>query len=193
MKWLKMLALLAIAAAALMVFGSTASATSTEGTGDYVDAGDPFHAVNEGSVIFHSPAAMTCSTSTLNGAFNQKGGTTISLSVASFTECEKDTLNVVAAGSLSIASNGTVTSTGLEFTTQTHRSLFGFPITTHCVYRTNATHIGTLTESSREASKPTATLHVSATIPEVPTDSACDDVQLTASYKVVTPDYLDIH
>jgi hypothetical protein len=184
MKYMKMLGLLAVAAAALMAFVGTASATVTS-TGAIYTGNIHAHSSNtslDGSV------KVSCTGSTVEGYVNN-GSTTGSVSVLTFTGCGNDTVSVLQKGSLTIGSSGTATSTGAEVTVQLHRTVLGFPITTHCIYKTNNTDVGTLTEGN------TPILHIgSAPIPEVATDGACgNDAVWTGSYHVTQPHNLEVH
>lgn len=207
MKRIKMLGLLAAMATALMVFAGTASATLTEAPEDPVDAGDPIHAVALNTSL-DGAVDIACDESTVSGEFTENGGTTASLSTLNFNGCNKDTVSLIKTGVLTIASNGTVSSNGAEVTVQIHRTIFGFPITTHCIYATSGTAIGTLEESStavKTIHNPgaeneektfggTAKIKIeSSGLGQKATDGACGEgSQWTGSYTVTTPDYLDI-
>ena len=194
MKYLKMLGLLAVAAASLMAFAGTASATITNGGGAY---DGPLVSSSSNSELDGS-VDVKCKSSVVEGSV-EKGNTSGTISNLSFTECGGDTVTPIPItevisseptvhktyyGSLAVASNGTVTSSGAEVTVQLHRSIFGFPITTHCIYATNNTAVGTLTEGVNPA-----VIHLSGTnIPQKPTDSACgESAQWTGTYTVSTP------
>lgn len=184
MKYVKMLGLLAVAAAALMAFVGTASATVTSPAGTKYTGNIHSTSINtslDGSV------KVSCLHSTVVG-YVEDGKTTGNISTLHFSECGKDTVSVLANGSLTIASNGTVTSTGAIVTVQLHRSLLGFPVTTHCIYETNNTDVGTLVEGTEPV------LNIgSAPIPEVATDGACgNDAVWTGSYSVKSPHELVI-
>ncbi|HEX5984055.1 MAG TPA: hypothetical protein VFY69_07615 [Solirubrobacterales bacterium] len=207
MKYIKMLGLLALAASALMVLAGTASAKLTEAAGDEVEAGDAIHAVAVNTSL-DGAVNIECAESTVSGEFTENGGTTATTNTLTFTECNKDTVTLVKTGSLTIESNGTVKSTGAEVTVQIHRTVFGFPVTTHCVYASSGTAIGTLEESStvvKEVHNPgmeneektfggTAKINIASSgLGQIPTDGACgENSQWTGSYTVTTPDYLDV-
>jgi len=191
MKYLKTIGLLVLAAAALLALAGPASAKLTEAVGDEVEAGDPIHAVAVNTSL-DGAVDIACAESTVSGEFTENGGTTASLSSLNFTECGSDTVSLIKTGVLTIESNGTVKSNGAEVTVQIHRSIFGFPITTHCVYATSGTAIGTLEESSTLGS--TAKISIASSgLGQKPTDSACgENSQWTGSYTITTPDYLDV-
>jgi hypothetical protein len=188
MKNFKMLGLLAIAAAALMAFAGTASATLTEAAGDPVEAGDSIHAEAPGGTKLDGSVVIECLESTVNGVVSTNGGTSGPISVLSFSKCGNDTVSVLNRGTLAIASSGAVTSTGAEITIQTHRVVLGFPVTTHCIYKTNNTAVGTLVSGTE------AKLNIgSAGIPQIATDGACgNDAVWTGSYRVNSPHYLAV-
>lgn len=204
MKYVKMLGLLAMAAAAVMAFvGSASAATLTSPTGTVLGTGTVIKAAAEGVTKLDGSVDVACNESHVEGTVTNAGGGVPTQTVEGnitkleFTGCAKDTVNVLAGGSLSIHSlgngNGTLTSTGAIVTVQLHRTLLGFPITTHCIYVTNNTHIGTVTGSHNTASG-TATLDIdSALIPQEPTDGACgENAEWTGSYEVTEPDPLYI-
>ncbi len=168
MKYVKILGLLAVAAAALMAFAGTASATSVTTTtggaastpGNGGTNPPAIHAVNEGGhvVLANAIANIECSSTsegsvTAHGAGKEASGP---LSKLEFTGCTNSWhVTVTAAGSLSVAwtsgHNGTAKSTGAKVTTTR--------LGVTCNYETNATDIGTVTGGSP------ATLDISASIP----------------------------
>lgn len=214
MKYVKMLGLLAVAAAALMAFAGTASATElTNAQGDKLGVGTEIHAESEGATSLTGTITITCQKSTVEGEVTNAGGAGITVSghvsTLTFTECGNHTVTVKNAGSLEIhtefeetgdpktshetaaaTGNGTLTSTDAEVTVLLHSFLLG---TVHCIYKTNETDIGTLTGSKNVAGK-TATLDInSVSIPRVTTDSACGNHSTwEGSYSVTNPDYLDV-
>lgn len=138
MKYVKTLGLLTVAAAALMAFAAPASATiltSPEGTtytGNIV-------ATSTNSELVGSPVTVKCAHSRAEGSVSKHGvgnagGT---LSSLDFTECNYHT-TVNKPGSLEIDSSNNVFSTGAEVTIITSVGT--------CVYKTNNTSIGSLTE-----------------------------------------------
>lgn len=225
MKYVKMLGLLAVAAAALMAFAGTASATQlTDASGNVLGVGTVIHAEAESTVTLHPPIGdIECSGSTVKGSITNAGGASATVSGPidttevegkktglTFTGCNA-TVTVLQTGSLEIHTktanadgNGTLTSKGTRVTVV----FAGF----HCIFETNATNgtdIGTLTGSKnvvKEIHNPgkenevktfggTATLDIEATIPRVGGTSGVfcgSTAQWTGSYKVDTPDYLDV-
>ena len=188
MKYLKMLGLAAIAAAALMAFVGAGTASATELTspeGTMVTAGTTITAKSEGHAVLDSIIGKIECNSEVSGPTGNTGGAneTISgtISTLSFTGCTTATVHVLKAGSLEIHSisgthNGTLTSTGAEVTVETS----GF----HCIFTTKETDIGTLTGGSP------ATLDISATIPRTGGRSGAfcgGSAPWTGSYEVTSP------
>jgi hypothetical protein len=188
MKYIKMLGLLAAMAAALMAFAGTASAKLTEASGDPVDNGEAFRA--GGDFGLDGSIDIYCIFSTMEGSVTAAGGTSIKLSSLTFSNCGTDTVTALAKGTLSINSFNEVFSTGAEVTAQLHRSIFGLPITTHCIYSTSNTNIGSLIESNEAESKAIILLN-SFWVPQKATDSACGETATwTGGYFVHQPSLL---
>lgn len=203
MRYLKILSLVAVSAAAMSVLAATASAdraTSPANT-EYTST---ITAKSEGAVTLHTvyqnPAESTiCNKSNFEGAITADGpGKAISvpLNILKFEECE-DEVKILKKGTLTIndlggGPNGTVTSTGLELT-MVLPTIFG---NLHCIYTTNNTDIGTLTGSKTTGK--TATIHVdSELIPMTGglSGALCNankGAELTGNYEITGPDYLDI-
>lgn len=201
MKYLKILGLAAIAAAALMAFAGSASATTLTSPANTQYSGS-ISSVNEKTVILHPPFGdIECKKSTVEGSITNAGGaeSTVSGNIKeegsvhglTFSECNA-TVTVIKSGSLEVHTqeannnhNGTVTSTGTEVTVE----LLG----THCIFATSGTDIGTLTGSSNTGSN--ATFDISATIPRTEGRSGAfcgTSAQWTGSYKVTSPTFLDV-
>jgi hypothetical protein len=205
MKYVKMLVLAVAAAAALAAFigGSMASATvlcSEPGTGSptgttcpankaYV-TGTEIHAILDPgtkSVTTTSFLNIECTSSTLAGKTGGEGSATetvsITLETVTFGGCNCP-VTILEKGTLEIhwiegSHNGTVTSTGLEETVNCS-TIFG---TVHCIVRTGATDLGTLTGGNP------ATLDItSADIPRTSTNALCDETyNWDAKYEITTP------
>lgn len=189
MKYVKMLGVLAIAAAAMMAFAGSASALLTEGPNDPVDTGDILHAHSDNTILTGG-IEVSCEESTVEGEFFGNGSTSGTITELAFTDCGVDTVTVLNeghGGTLSISSAGTVTSSGAEVTVQVHRTVFGFPVTTHCEYVTNNTVIGSLTEGTE------AILDVHGTIPKRTTDGACGTSTWEGTYQITEPHTLTVH
>jgi len=179
MKYVKMLGLLAVAAAALMAFAGTASATITSPEGTPYDG--PMSATSSNTSLDGS-VDIACSSSTVSGEVNN-GETEGEITTLDFTECGNDTVKVVANGKLTILEKK-VYSKSTVVTVTLHRTIFGFPITTHCEYATpvTKTHVGNLTG-------PNTISLIGAVIPQKPTDSACGaNAEWTGSYTINTPE-----
>ena len=209
MKYVKMLGLAAVAAAALMAFvgASTASATvlcKTTGTGSPTGTtcpagsayavGQPIHAVNVGNTLLKDDGSgatlITCTGSTLQGEITNAGGTgTVSgpISSLTFTGCDQH-VTVLKPGTLEVhwienTHNGTLTSNGAEVTTLT-TTIFG---NIHCIYVTNNTHLGELTDGNP------AIVHANAIIPQKETSALCPGkARWVATYEVTTPKPLSV-
>jgi hypothetical protein len=188
MKYAKMLGLLLIAAAALMAFAGTASAKLTSASGTEIAAGTVIKAQSEGATSLGGTIKLTCQKSTIEETVSAKGGTSSTVTSLTFTECGANTVSVSTGGTAAVESSGTSKSTNAEVTALTHNILG----TVHCIYKTNSTDVGTLTDSSTTGS--TARWDIgSAGIPQVATDFGCkDDAVWTGNYKVTTPDFLDV-
>jgi hypothetical protein len=186
MKYIKLLGLLAVAAAALMAFASTASATLTGGTEISAESS---HFLLTGSLSF------TCKKSTFDVAVttshpNHTSGPVTNLK---FEECGKDTIDVLSYGTFTMTdSDGTTGSlylTGAEITVLTHRPLIE---TVHCIYKTTNTYIGTFTESHHDpgpGSYSKATFHFnSVSLERVSTSFGCGThATWDGTYEITAP------
>jgi hypothetical protein len=162
MKYLKIMGPLALAAAALMVFAGSASATTLRGPNG--ESTPTFHMVHEGThVILNNPVAklecnMTYEASiTTHGTGITSGGP---MSTLTMTNCTNSWhFTTVAPGRLEVhyVSSGVGTLTWSGTTISSTR--FGVI----CNYATNNTHIGTVTDSSITGGG--ATVHINAQIP----------------------------
>lgn len=203
MKNMKLLGLLVIAAAALMAFVGTASATElTSPKGTKLEVGAVVKAQSEGSITLDGTVKITCTNVTGDGKITNAGGPSATVdglpNLVVWTGCGSgDTITVLKTGSGELHSlgggEGTLTSSGAEITVQLHRSVLGFPITTHCIYRTENTHVGRVKDSSVTGSTPTVEIGTTP-IAQVATDGACgNDAVLTGNVVVSSPDlvYID--
>jgi hypothetical protein len=190
MKYLKILGLAAIAAAALMAFAGSASATElTSPTGTKLGVGTVIHAESEGHATLDSIIGNIECHSTVEGTISNAGSATTTVSgninTLNFTGCTNGAVvTVITKGSLEVhhttGFNGTLTSTNTEVTVEQS----GF----HCIFKTNATDIGTLTGSPNDESH--ATLDISATIPRTGGRSGAfcgSSAPWTGSYTVTKP------
>ncbi|HEX5988908.1 MAG TPA: hypothetical protein VFY75_01675 [Solirubrobacterales bacterium] len=197
MKYVKILGLLAVAAA-LMAFAGTASATTvTSPVGTSYGTEKTLHAT-AGLTELHGEAfSVNCKTSTVagkievNGAKDGSGNTLPAsgpISTLDFSECSFP-VTVTANGSLSATGtsggNGTLKSTGAKVT------IHG-PFGINCLYETNNTDVGSLTGST--TTKGTAKLDIdSSLIPRTGDSIFCGSFgEWTGSYTVTTPDEADI-
>jgi hypothetical protein len=185
MKYVKILGLLAVAAAALMAFAGSASATTLTSPKGTTYTGK-IHAVSEGHAVLHNPIAKIECASTVEGEVTSHGsGVTVvgHISTLDFTNCTNSWhVTTVAPGFLEIhwtsANNGTLTSSEAKV------SSTRFGIT--CTYGTNKTDIGTVTGGK------TATLDIEGSIPFLEGSGLCGSgaTQWTGSYSIDTPDEL---
>src|SRR5918994_4037099 len=121
MKYIKMLGLLAVAAAALMAFAGTASATVLEGSGGNLPSGTKIDSTGTNAVLQAGFSTITCEHSEVDGKTSNAGGAGESVEGSitnlSFTLCDA-TVKVKKAGKLIVhwtsGQNGTVTSEGAE-------------------------------------------------------------------------------
>ncbi len=189
MRYVKIFGLLAVAAAALMAFAGSASATTLTSPLGTTYTGE-IHADNEnGHVKLENPIAKIECASTVSGHIERHGtGVTVGgkITTLDFTGCTNSWhVTSIANGELELhyvsAGVGTLTSTGAKVDTTR--------LGVTCVYQTNETHIGTATDSS--ITKGTATLHVSAEIPINSTESSglCGSgkAKWEGAYTVTTP------
>jgi hypothetical protein len=189
MRYLKTLGL---AVVALLVFGvgSAAAIVVTEEPGNPIDVGDVVKATST-HLEFTGTVPYTCTLSEMEGTVTQAGGThggttanivstvdkwTWGGCTSTFITIKGGTLTLAAGGT---AGTGTLTMNGSEFTILTHSIFIG---TRHCIYVTNNTHIGTVSESGRLTIS-------SAGIPEKETDTQLckDDAALHGNFTFTVP------
>jgi hypothetical protein len=202
MRSLKMLGFAAVAAAALMAFVGASSASATvlckvEGTGattgTICPSGSAYGAKTAvsaqlvaGTVAKLETAFKTieCKKSTTSGETSAEEAAEITgpEGTLTFTECNCE-IKVLHAGTVSTGwisgtHNGTQKSTGNETTSQCS-TIFG---NVHCIYKTNATDLGTLTGGNP------AKLDANASIPRLATDGLCAEKAVWhAEYEVTAP------
>jgi hypothetical protein len=211
MKYVKMLGLAAVAAAALMAFvgASTASATvlcktaggTTCPANQAYPAGTEIHGVNEGNLVLTTGSEfteITCKTGTVKGTTENEGsatetvkGDSASPSDISWGECStpngKCTVTTVNAGTLEVhwiegGNNGTVTGNGTVVTSNCS-SIFG---TIHCIYEAQNEHLGTLTGGA-----PATADFESTPINIVSTSGLCPpEAKWDAKYNITSPNPL---
>jgi len=210
MKYVKMLGLAAIAAAALMAFVGASSASATvlctvEGTGtptgttcpanEAYKAETEIHAVNKGVVKLDGALVIECNKSTIKGNTTSEGSATETvggpITTLTFEECTCE-VKVLKAGSLEVHWINPVDEGGKE--TGSHNGTLtssGAEVTVlcktifgnvHCIFTTNATDIGTLTGGNP------AIATANAILTQAKTDSLCpSEPRWTATYEVTTP------
>jgi hypothetical protein len=187
MKYIKMLGLLAVAAAAFMAFAGTASATVLKSGGTTLGSGTKIESTGTNAVLKAGFATIECAHSEVDGKTSNTGGASETvegaISTLSFKECNA-TVNVLKKGSLIVhhtsGSNGTVTSQGAEVTVAIG--------STSCTYGTpTATSIGTLSGGGP------AVLNASANLERVAGGFLCaNPATWTAKYTVTTPNPLEV-
>lgn len=202
MKFVKMLGLLAIAAAAVMAFAGSASATTLTGpnTGEVFTG--TLTAESEGTTSLDGAfVTVSCAKSHVEGKIEQHGkGVTVKGTIAtlSFTECNFP-VTVIKGGSLELHATkteiktetclesegdkctGTLTSTGAEVKITTSVG--------ECIFTTNATDVGQLTTTHRTAK--TATFDIEGKIPRTAGNFLCGSSGTwTGFYEIKTPDTL---
>ena len=204
MKYVKMLGLLAVAAAALMAFAGTASATTLTSPKGTTYTGVIKAETENGHAILHNAITTVECTGTVEGSVEKHGaGVTVEGKISSltFTNCTgSNTVHdpVAKPGSLVVhaincnASNectGTVTSVGAEVVITNHA--FGGS----CIYTTGAgVDIGTLTPTNDTGG--TATLDIEGTIPRTggTLGAFCGSTGTwTGNYLITTPDSLYVN
>ena len=183
MKYVKMLGLLAVAAAALMAFAGTASATTfTSNEGETPSLA----ATSTNSKLDGAFVTVECSHSEAKGKVEAHGaGVNASGNISSltFTGCNYTT-TVETAGSLSINSSNSVSSTGAKVSIATSVGT--------CVFTTNNTTVGSLTESSETGGKAVLDIN-SAKIPRTGGNFLCGSSGTwTGNYTVNTPSTLNV-
>lgn len=191
MKYLKILGLAAVAAAALMAFvgAGTASATTLEVKGVTQNQAVTIHATLKAgtSAVLKDSAGSTtdtCTSSTVHGTTSVFDGTYVSgpISSLTFANCSHTT-TVIKSGSLDIdwtsGTNGTVISTGAEVTVVST----AFGVSAICKTGTGTT-IGTLTGVAAGQ----ATMDINGTIP----CGILGNSSWTGTYVVTTPEGLGV-
>jgi hypothetical protein len=192
MKQLKLLWIATIAMAASMAFASAAFATSATSPAGTTYTG-PLAGTSEGKVIWHtSIMSFECNFS-MEGIIEVHGaGLTGQGQATNYTykECNSNiTISTLKHGTLEIHSAGkglgTITSSG----TQGQAKLHSFGI--ECIYGTNNTDLGVVTDSSITGGP--ATIDLSATIPRIGGSALCGSTAtLTAAAIVNTPEEIFI-
>jgi hypothetical protein len=142
MNYLKMIGLAAVAAAALMSFGGTASATTPTSPSGTTYTGTVH--LHFGRTELHGPfTTISCGTWTFHWKWESHGASVTAggkISSININECNYP-VKVLKAGSLEVhgtgGGNGTVTWSGGEITIETSIA--------NCIFTTSNTDIGTLT------------------------------------------------
>lgn len=184
---LKMLWVAAMAMAATMAFASPALATSATSPAGTVYTGT-LAGTSEGKVIWHTAFLKAECNGTMEGKIEVHGAGVTGKGQATnytYTECNSNiTIETLVKGTLEIHATGkgigTITSSGTRGRGVFHS--FGI----ECIYETNNTDLGVVTDSSITGGK--ATLDLSATIPRVGGSAFCGTTAtLTAAAVVNTP------
>jgi hypothetical protein len=185
MKYIKMLGLLVMAAAALMALAGTASATVLEGSGGNLPKGTKIEMTGTNVILKAGFATIECSHSEIDGTTSNAGGAgeTVSMTVSNWTiiECNAGVTTIRKGTTVkhhSSGSNGTWTSTEWEWTVAKNG--------VSCTYGTpTATSLGTLSGGSP------AVLNASASLTRVSGGFLCaNPASWTAKYTVTSPNPL---
>jgi hypothetical protein len=204
MKYVKMLGLAAVAAAALMAWVGAGTASATEitcGTTHHTRCavGQTIHADSIGVAVLDAPFGNVECESTVAGPVSDAGSSVTTargnITTLDWTNCGGDTVHTLASGSLEIhtdppngsnTGNGILTSSGARVTV-VHLGV-------HCIFETNNTEIGTVTGSTNTGHH--AILHINAIIPRVGGGGGVfcgSSAPWTGTYTVTTPTTLVIH
>lgn len=190
MKYIKMLGLLAVEAAAVMAVAGTASATTITSSGGET----PTIIAASTHFVLHNPSLgteTTCTESTFEGTVESHGsGVPASgrISRHTFANCGNSHVTVLHNGSFSIVGNGTtgngtVTLTGSEIT------ITNTTVGVSCVYKTSNTHAGNLIGGT-----PPIWNLGKATIPRPGHSFFCGAHGfMTGTYTVTSPGSLSVH
>ena len=186
MKYIKILSLMAVAAAAFMGITGTASATIIEeSNGTQLGKGTQIESTGTNAVLKAGFSTVECGHSEVDGKTSNAGGAGESvegsITTLKFSECNM-TVTTLKPGKLILhhtsGSNGTVTSQGAEVTVDNH--------SISCTYGTpTATDIGTLLGGSP------AKLTASASLTRIAGGFLCaNPATWTATYTVTKPSSL---
>jgi hypothetical protein len=190
MKYVKMLGLLAVAAAALMAFAGTASATVVTSPAGTAYTGT-IKATSTNTALHGPFTTVACEHSVVEGKVEKQGADPITasgkISYLDFTNCNYP-VKVLKYGSLEVhtdpsgvAGDGTLTSTGAEVTIETSIA--------NCLFTTESTDIGTVDGSNTGH----AVFNISASIPRTGHSFFCGSSGTwTGNYTVISPSTLYI-
>jgi hypothetical protein len=188
MKYIKMLGLLAVSAAALMAFAGSASATTLTSSG----GATPNIVATAGATSLDGAfTTVTCLNSEVAGSVTGHGaGVPASgpISTLDFRECNFP-VTVNKAGTLAVhgtttTGNGTLTSSGAEVAIHTSVGT--------CVFTTSNTDVGTVTGSNVTGGH--AVLDITGKIPRTAGNFLCGSSGTwTGSYTISTPSSLEVH
>ncbi|HEX5984426.1 MAG TPA: hypothetical protein VFY69_09495 [Solirubrobacterales bacterium] len=190
MKYVKMLGLLAVAAAALMAFAGAASATEvTSETGSTPN----IHATSIDTELHGEAFSVGCDHSTVEGNLETHSATGTAkgeIDVLTFTGCDYP-VTVKAKGSLEVHKDtkvGAETGDGILTSSGAVITIHG-PFGINCEYETNNTEVGTLTGGHD------AIIHVdTSAIPRVRDSAFCGNFgEWTGTYTVTHPTTLEVH
>jgi hypothetical protein len=187
MKYIKMLGLLTVAAAAFMAFAGTASATVLKSGGTTLGSGTKIESTGTNAVLKAGFATIECAHSEVDGKTSNTGGASETvegvLAGLTFTGCN-GTVNVLKKGRLithyTTSMNGTMTSQGAEVTVAIG--------STSCTYGTpTETSIGTVSGGT------VGVLQVSASLQRVAGGFLCTNPgSWRATYNINSPRPLEV-
>lgn len=192
MKYIKMLSLAAVAAAALMAFAGSASATELYSGATTLGSGTKIESTGTSAVLKAGFSTITCNHSEVDGKTSNTGGAGVSvegsITTLAFSECDA-VVKVLKPGKLTVhhiagTDDGTVTSQGAEVTVEKSGI--------HCIYGTpTATDIGKL--DGKTGAKEDAVLSATASLQRVSGSFLCaNPATWTATYTVTTPTPLHV-
>jgi hypothetical protein len=204
MKYVKTLGLLTVAAAALMAFAATASATTLT---DKTNAAAPYEghiqAVFGKSTWIGGPSEVSCSGGGITAKVKNKGGPkeseTVALEVVSmaFSECGSSHVTVNVAENYEIHTDkvGVNDGNGTATMGRIRKTIQNTSIGLSCEYEALAVDIGTIDGSRKTVGgkHPTAVVTTGAKLPRVGGSFFCGtSVEWLAEWTITTPDYLDV-
>lgn len=189
MRYIKMLGLVAVAAAAMLAFAAAASATTIMSSGSPY-TGKIAAEILGGGVQLHGVETFTCQTSVGEGTVEEHGSSITAKGKVSgwdLTDCNSNVdLAVFKTGELEVHAtskgNATVTSSGVEI--QVTNTSMGLT----CIFTTTNTHIGTL--KGNESNNARLELE-SAEVPRTGGSIFCGSSgEITGEYEITTPSSL---
>lgn len=197
MKYVKGSMSAALALAFVFALGAgTASATELDNASGMVATGSTISAEAESKVILHTSVGdIECSASTISATTTNTGGqaetVSANISVLTFTSCNA-TVSVLRVGGLVFHTQGSTANNNGTLTAEARSEITTEYLGFHCIWDLTG-DIGTFTGSATTGS--TATYDILAILPRTGGRSGAfcgEHAEMTASYKVTTPDTLNV-